>query len=38
MFNQLFMNGLISGTIYALTALGFVIIYNDRPFTLPTAF
>lgn len=32
MFKQLFLNGIISGGIYALVALGFAIIYKTVRF------
>jgi branched-chain amino acid transport system permease protein len=32
MFQQLFLNGLIAGSIYALTALGFAVIYKTVRF------
>lgn len=32
MFNQLFSNGIIAGTIYALVALGFTAIYRTVKF------
>lgn len=32
MINQLFINGLIAGSIYALIALGFALIYGTTRF------
>lgn len=32
MFNQLLLNGIIAGSIYALIALGFVVIYRTVRF------
>jgi len=32
MFNQLLLNGIIAGSIYALIALGFAIIYKTVRF------
>jgi branched-chain amino acid transport system permease protein len=32
MFNQLLLNGIIAGSIYALIALGFVVIYRTVQF------
>ncbi|MDP2754517.1 MAG: hypothetical protein Q8P40_09035 [Nitrospirota bacterium] len=32
MFNQLFLNGIIAGSIYALIALGFTVIYKTVRF------
>jgi branched-chain amino acid transport system permease protein len=32
MFNQLFLNGIIVGSIYALIALGFTVIYKTVRF------